>query len=489
MTLEALLTFIGVLIAVLAIVRPVQRHSLTLFVPMWGLGAAICLALVLIICRDAPFGVRPLFGWSLAKVVFGLTISSFLIPVGAALWGWISWHRAKLTGRKVGRVENVFTAALREREFDEVERIVRKNHDRLEELPASATSVLFNPAMVAALVNSHSLVHLELLANMKFLRSLENRYGAVDVVVRELLRSDLSSLRSAVVSKYGGLEHLAYSESERALMKKTFQNHEWYFEASAHYPLVISAVEALRSGRLDTDYNGIGRDYEASQGISARSHCPIYLSIKTEVLAIEAALQKRSEKDFYVSDLRDIFGKVQERSKFNKSVWQDSLSNREFPTPYAYLLYAITEDLRHLSAKALEVATSKDDPRRAENPGRLARDLALTWSYCISSIADSEDQVGPEFRIHLIEQYLLFVLALGWEPNEIYFGAGGDNVKELHVWRDLWLSELQARFVSANSRQREALKKALESLDHGKRFVFEGYTWLEQNLFGKPPTS
>jgi hypothetical protein len=122
--------------------------------------------------------------------------------------------------------------------------------------------------MVASLVDSHSLVHLELLANIKFLESLENRFGAVDVVVRELLHSEVSPLRSAVVSRYGGLEHLVYSEAEKALMDKTFLNPQWYVVASAHYPLVISAVEVLRSGKLDFRYNEIGRDYEASQGIS-----------------------------------------------------------------------------------------------------------------------------------------------------------------------------------------------------------------------------
>jgi hypothetical protein len=83
-------------------------------------------------------------------------------------------------------------------------------------------SVLFSPPMVAALVDSHSLVHLELLSNMEFLRSLKNRFGAVDAVVRELLRADMSPLRSAVVSRYGGVENLTYSDSERTLIEKNF---------------------------------------------------------------------------------------------------------------------------------------------------------------------------------------------------------------------------------------------------------------------------
>ena len=63
MTLEALLTYFSILLAVMAIARPVQRHSLTLFVPVWLLVVAVLLSLIFIVCRDAPFGVRPPFGW------------------------------------------------------------------------------------------------------------------------------------------------------------------------------------------------------------------------------------------------------------------------------------------------------------------------------------------------------------------------------------------------------------------------------------------
>jgi len=482
-TLEALLTFFGILVAVLAIVRPVQRYSLRLFVPAWRLGFALLLSLGLIVCRDAPLGVSPPFGWALPSVLFGLTLGAFLIPVGAALWSWATWHQAKLTRRNIRHVEDVFQAALREREFDEVERIVRNNQERLAQLPASAATVLFDPAMVAALVESHSLIHLELLAKLQFLKSLENRHGAVDVVVREFLRSGVSPLRSAVVSRYGGWEHLTYSESERALVEKTFQNPEWYYEASAHYPLVISAVEILRSGKLDADYNEVGRDYEARQGVSKRARCPIYLAAKTEVLAIKAALEGRVEKDFYVSDLFDIFRAVQERSTFDETVWQSPLSNSEFPTPYAYLLYTITADLDELSCTAVREAMSRTAPQTVEAPGEIASALAQCWSFCVWNIADSQQQVAREFRGSIIEQYLVFILKLGWQPNEVCFhlAQGADG---LQVWRDLFLKELKERFAGDRPERIDALNSAMESLDQGKRYVFEGYGWLQKELFG-----
>ena len=486
MTLEALLTFIGILVGVFAIARPVQRQSLILFVPVWLLPAAIILPLVLLICRDAPFGVIPPFGWPLPLVLYGLTLGAFLIPVGAAVWGWFSWHGARLTDKKIERVEEIFQTALREREFDEVERILRRNQqalERLERLPPSAASILFSPAMVNALVQSHSMVHLELVANIRFLKSLENRFGAIDVVVRELLRCDSSPLRSAVVARWGGVEHLIYSESERELMEKTFENPEWYVTANAHYPLVISAMEALRSGKLDKLYNGVGREYEANQGISSRSSCPIYLAVKTEVVAIKAGLGKRVEEDFYVSDLWQILSAILERSLFEESVWQSPLSNPEFPTPYAYLLYQISSDLSALSANALQNATNNAEPPVVEAPGRVVRDLAKSWSFCVWCIANSQGLVSPEFRNNAIREYLLFILELKGEQSEIYAGPVGIDTEDLVAWRDLFLSELRLR-IAGNPRREDAIREAFESLDQGKMYVSEGYDWLEGQLFG-----
>jgi hypothetical protein len=113
-TLAALLTLFSILLAVLAVARPVGRRSLALFFPLWRVLAAILASFAFIVCRDAPFGVIPPFGWSLSTVTFGLTVGAFIIPVLAGLWGWASWERAKLTSGRIRRVENVFRAALRE---------------------------------------------------------------------------------------------------------------------------------------------------------------------------------------------------------------------------------------------------------------------------------------------------------------------------------------------------------------------------------------
>jgi hypothetical protein len=114
------------------------------------------------------------------------------------------------------------------------------------------------------------------------------------------------------------------------------------------------------------------------------------------------------------------------------------------------------------------------------------RALASTWSLCVWSIADSDDEVSPEFRNHIVEQYLVFMLKLGWQSSEIYFGSAGNNVQGLDIWRDLFLRELQNRFMPTNSPERRVLKEAAELLDKGKGYVIEGYGWLEEQLFGNP---
>jgi hypothetical protein len=53
-TLEALLTFFSILVAVYAIARPVQRQTLSLFVSSWRMGVAMLLSFALIVCRDPP---------------------------------------------------------------------------------------------------------------------------------------------------------------------------------------------------------------------------------------------------------------------------------------------------------------------------------------------------------------------------------------------------------------------------------------------------
>jgi len=242
---------------------------------------------------------------------------------------------------------------------------------------------------------------------MEFFNSLEKGDRAVDVVVRELLRSVESPLRSAVVSRYGGLEYPTCSDSERSLMERTFLNPHWYYETSAHYrsssrPWKPCAVEDLMLATTKL----VGTT-KLAKG-SANGHIALSIfAVKTEVLAIESALEKSVEKDFYISDLFDVFRAVQERSKFDETVWQKALSvTSSFPrpTPTCCTRSRRTSTICHplLYRKPSALLESRK-PKRQEKSHRL---FARTWSFCVWSIADSQHQVGAKFRDSIIEQYL-----------------------------------------------------------------------------------
>lgn len=81
------------------------------------------------------------------------------------------------------------------------------------------------------------------------------------------------------------------------------------------------------------------------------------------------------------------------------------------------------------------------------------------------------------------------MLELGWQPSEVYFGPVGDRVDGLQAWHDLFLTELTKRFAGGVPQGIDALQTAMKSLDHGKRYVFEGHRWLEEKLFGSAPAN
>ncbi|HEY4380206.1 MAG TPA: hypothetical protein VGN01_07665 [Acidobacteriaceae bacterium] len=479
MTFEALLTFASVLIAAYAIARPVQRRSVALFVPSWLLPAALLLAFGLLVVRDAPFGVKPLFHMSLEFAEFSLTASSFVLLVAAAGWCVWVWHSAILTPSKMKKVEELFQAALLEGEFDEVERVIRKNHDRLTGLPPTASSILFQPKMVTSLTESGSLIHLELLSDLSFLKTLESPFRAVDAVVRDLLVTDISPLRTVVIAHYGGHDAPNLSDHDSSLLNRTFLNPDWYKASRADYPLTISAIEALGSGRFDAAYNARDDRYDATQGISTRASCPIYLALKTQTLAIEAVLNKGiTTGDFYVTGLMDVFRTVLRRSQTTS--WNEDL-HWEFPTPYAYLLHNVIYDLQHLSELAVRKATTNTTPPVVAKPGEVARWIARTWTACTWLIASPGDAVSDNFQENMIQVLLNFILQLHSQPSEIYPSWEDVPASELLAWRDLFVAELREKFVADKVRQ-QVLKTAINGLDYGKGWVFSGRSWLELEL-------
>ena len=137
MSFEGLLAFFGIALAIAAIADPVQRHSMTLFVPIWVFVGGLLLSLALILIQHVLIVCCPEYQGALLS----LRAASFLLPVAAALWCGYSWHEAKLTAKNRPDFETLLKSALRESKFDEVERIVTRNRDRLRGLQVILAAV------------------------------------------------------------------------------------------------------------------------------------------------------------------------------------------------------------------------------------------------------------------------------------------------------------------------------------------------------------
>ena len=378
MNLEGLLTYFGLLAAALAIMGPVHRRALALFVPKWLLPISTLAALFFLILRDTPLGIRPPFGWRLDLVTYLLTLGAFVLPMSAAIIAWLLWFGAKLSNRTLPQLEPFLQTALREGEFDEVDRVLRKNHDGLANISPGPATVLFNPRLVHQMVSSQSFIHLQLLAQRPFLEALENRLQAVETVVREILMAGASPIQSAVVERYGGIEHLQYTDSDRALMAATFENPQWYHDANAHYPLIITAINTIEGGELDTLYNRPDENYVATQGVSKRATCPLYLAIKAEVIAIGSAIDEGVEEDFYISDLWQILEKIHNHTKYDPSL---SVGLWPVPyTPYSYLINEITSDFESLTEKAIKISVARNKGSLQDSaPSMIGKTLVGMW--------------------------------------------------------------------------------------------------------------
>lgn len=416
----------------------------------------------------------------LADRILVLRVAAFFVPVIAVVVSSILWHGAKLTEGNKKRLAEVLLASLRESRFNEVERILRKNARFLPDLPAEALGVLFRRQMVRELLRGGSALHLSLLSDKEFLKSLKDRHTPVDAVVRELLLAENSPLRSAVVASFRGHEGLPYTQEEQDVFGSTFQNPEWYCEANGHYPLIRSAMEELRSGRLDVEYNQRGSNYETNEGISPRSRCVIFLAIKTEVLAIAAAVSNDFEEDIYVTDLWNLFRAIRKRSVYDSEVWEGALSNREHPTPYAYLLYQIVDDLQQLSYAAFRRASSSGRESSIAPPGNMASRLSPAWAYCLLEVASdgAAANLSESFRRHVLRAYLEFVVQLGSE-----FGLWGrEGVTGLDPWRNLFCKTLGDCFRGQDRNVRSWLTEGINALDGRSPHISAQKVWLKRTL-------
>ena len=398
-----------------------------------------------------------------------------------AVAAWVMWLNAKLTSRNISELEPFLQTALREGELDEVERVLHKNSNRLSNIPSGAVTLLFSPRLVQRMVISHSFIDLELLSQRQFVEPLENRLVAVENVVRELLMAQASPLQSAVVARFGGNEHLQYTDNERRLMEATFENPTWYHDTNAHYPLIITAINQIESGELNAPYNLPDESYIAHQGVSKRSTCPLYLAIKTEVIALEAVVKAEDERDFYISDLWQILMKIYEHTTWDSNVVKPPLFG-EPTTPYSYLLNEIASDFEQLTEKAVQISVKENETSpTTSKPDTTGRTLVKFWCLSIWELMSEANRLDPNLLDRIVERYFRFMFALGWETTEVLYTTG-QAVPTLNEWRDVLFEEFNECLTSAKQEHVTVLHRVFKTLDWGKPFISDGYDWLTTKL-------
>ncbi len=506
MTLDGLLAITGILIAIVAIADPIQRRSILMFVPRRFLLIAFCVSLLIAVY----FRIAALWGVSTPpwlNLLFYMI--SFLMPIWAIVACIWNWHKAELTTKNAGGFSKVIDAAMREGKYDEVERILGQNKTQLKLLSNDTRGRVFDRKVVRTLLESRSVLHLELLKSKDILDKKEqSRFSYVDNVVRELVLSSNSPWRSAVVCEYGGYDSVVPLGEDAEIVEGTLGDPEWYVKASAHMSLLNTAVEALQSRRFDEDYNKISVAYASPNGISPRVNCPVYLSIKMEVLAIKAAVKARSNYDLHITDLWYVFKGIRDRSLYDPLVWEDSLADSDRPTPYAYLLYEVFHDLRWLITDAIDASCKriplvasdsidagvegedvasagssnaqgvKSNAARAELVS-VDCQLVRVWSYCVWGMALAKGKVSEKFRIGMVEECLDFLLCLHCAPSEI--PVCGCSTENLESWREELVRELKDRFGSQGV-ERQSLEAAFWDLDTPKQYVLDGREWLANEL-------
>lgn len=484
MSREGLLTVIGLLFAVLALVDPVRQRAFWLFAPKKFLFTSFVSSLI---CIEVP-RIAKLLGASLApSVAYFLDLATFGFPLAGLVAGWSFYRQADLRRAKRGAAVRLIETGLLENRFDEIRRILQRNREHLRKVSPQELVLLFDRRIVRAMTALRSFVHLELLADLELYDAVEaqHRHTLVEGVMREMVAAPDSPLRNAVIRQYGGDEMAHYGPEDRNLVDKTLQNPEWYMTTNAHYPLLTQALEVLRSGDLDADYNGIGRDYEASQGISSRSRCPIYLAEKTHVLAVLRAIEEDVDADLYVTDLFWLHEHILERSDCDHAIWSSDLANRYTPTPYAYLLREIVTDFAAIGRACLRAAVAKaDGDGRPAAPGNIGQQLSSSWRVALTELARSDGKVSDDFKLGDIRDYLDFILQIRLatdrsSPGELLLGAY-DQVN-LEAWYELLLDPWRQLGVSP-AQVEEAFRAALDSLDAGKLWVLHGRDRLAQDL-------
>ncbi len=469
MSLEGLLTVIGIIIAIYALAQPIQRLSVHIFVPIWLIILLIGSSAIILIWRYAvPTLHYKFLPWSdLASMIW-----AFFLPVIGGIIAVIYWYRAKLTTKKNEKFRELILTCLYEDKFGELIRILNRNKESLAGvLEPETLELLFERKFVRHTVSARNWIHLDLFSNKELIEKLTNRFRVTNNIMRELVTAHTSPLHSAIVSVYGGREHTGLTKEERKLVDKTLQKPEWYMSVRADYPLIIFAAGEIASGKFDISYNQNDENYIASQGEGTRLSCPIYLALKTHVLMLEKAIKIEGKDDYYVSDLFQLFRNVYDHSKFDKDVWENIDANMDFPTPFVYLMKQILYDFDDLCTKNFK--------QGERPPGQIGSELIRMWSLSISifTYTYKEGRVSDKFKFEFIGEYLSSTMKM----MELYERAEGEKKENIKLWRDQLVEGVKSHRIGFGD-NREMLTQSMNELDYGKRHIGSYHEWLRGEL-------
>ena len=468
MSLGALLTVIGAILAIYALARPPQRKSIDIFVPLWPIVSGIALSAGLLIALEV------LTQWKIespaARFILGLT--AFLAPIGVTIWAVILWYRARLSSRCEPRFRDLLLSCLRDDVYDEAVRILTKNKCHLADVLTEDTAdLIFNRRFIEAMVRASSWLHLDLL------KKLPNHCRAVDRTFRALLASEDSLLRTAALVGEGGDETLRPTKEDDALIKRTLENPEWFHRCRAGRPLVITVCHMIESASLNEAYNRADALYGARQGITPRSKCPVFLSIKTIAHALKASIEHNSctTEDTHqdAADLWWIFRAILEHSVYSKETWDETFGYGEYPTPFGFLLAEILRDYYDICADAWHRSHYGKNP-----PPDILAPVVRMWANCVMLFTeDKEQHVSAKFRGS--EACRLLDMTLQQRQTEIH--TEGDRGAAA-VWTELFVERIKEEMTPWLPASRRYLGKVLDGMDWAKDYIGDNRDWLRQQL-------
>ncbi|SHJ18655.1 hypothetical protein SAMN02745165_01737 [Malonomonas rubra DSM 5091] len=472
----SLFAFGGILVAVFAIANPVQRFSFRMFVSAEELFQCFLLTFVLI---QLPEFAELVMKKSIpAAGQWGIDIASFLVPV-VAVFCWLErWWKAELSTENEKLLPELIQVGLREGMMDEIGRVLSRNKSNFKLMTADTVRSIFDPKVVQRLTRSNSYIHLELLSQDEFLTTIQDVFGPTDIVIRDCINSQESPLRSVIIRSYGGYENHKIQEWESGLMQKTVLCPQWYLKVRCDYPLLFSATEAIGSGEFDDRYNLSSDRYASDQGISPRINCPVYLSVKAQVLAIESGISEGVDGDYFVDNFMHMFRDIRCKSRGLDSVWDNPRYNLEFPSVFSFLLYEILKDMQFLLASILRRACDEQELGMPLLTGKIAS----IWVACVVDLARTKGHVSDGFVLTAVNAYMVFVLQLKHAPRELLFKRNLSGNAINSALNRLTSEMRNACKYSQNENLGTAIQIAFDQLDTGKEYVFKQKDWFAEQL-------